>query len=245
MITVHNVCKNWGKTKACRNVSFDVKKGSVTALLGVNGAGKTTLLKILAGIIAPDSGLVSINGIHSIHEAPHARRLTGCVFENSPLYGSLTVNEFLLFVCDMYGMSRPDALLSIDNLIESCKLAEIRNSRIRTLSKGYCQRVSLAQALVHKPEVLLLDEPTNGLDPVQLEEFRSIIRANSDGRSIVISTHIMQEVENLCDSAVIIGKGVVLTSGTISGILAKSGTTTIAEAFIAYTVRESEEGTNL
>ena len=244
MITLENVTKNYGSFRGCSEISFKVSPGKVTALVGPNGAGKTTILKILSGILLPSSGKVVIDS-YDISDFPiEAREITGSVFENTPLYTDMTVKEYLLFVAGMHGISGVKARKSIRDALGICNLGEVLNRNIAALSRGYRQRISLAQALLHEPSVLILDEPTSGLDPLQLEEFRKIINSLKNERTILLSTHIMQEVESLCSEVVMIHKGILVEQGSIINICEKNGVETIERAFLKIVSQESKRVNN-
>lgn len=205
MIQVQNITKYYGAQKALDNVSFSAEKGEIVGLLGPNGAGKSTLMKILTCFIPPSEGEAFICG-RSIYSDPlEVRRCIGYLPEHNPLYLDMYVKEFLLFVAGLYGV--PDPKDRVDEMITLTGLSPEAHKRIGQLSKGYRQRVGLSQALIHDPEVLILDEPTTGLDPNQLEEIRALIRRVSRTKTVLFSTHIMQEVEALCTRAVIISHG--------------------------------------
>ncbi|ULQ60014.1 ABC transporter ATP-binding protein [Brucepastera parasyntrophica] len=238
MIQVKNISKSYGNIAACTDISFRLRQGTVTALLGPNGAGKSTILKIAAGVIFPDSGTVTVNGYDMFTDPIQARSEIGIVFENNPLYTDQTVQEYLLFIAKMYGLSHKDSIESVSACIKKYNLAEVLQRPIKELSHGFRQRTGLAAALVHNPSILILDEPTNGLDPLQIDEFRKIIREYASGKTVIISTHIMQEVELLCDSAIMINRGGVLMQGPFDEIYAKTGKKSIEDAFI-HLVRKS------
>jgi len=244
MITLENVSKNYGPFRGCSEISFKVSPGEVTALVGPNGAGKTTILKILSGILLPSSGKVLINS-YDISEFPiEAREITGSLFENTPLYSDMTVREYLFFIAGMHGISGSKARLSITDATDICNLGDVHNRTIAALSRGYRQRISLAQALLHRPSVLILDEPTSGLDPLQLEEFRKIIISLKNDRTILLSTHIMQEVESLCSEVLMIHQGVLVEQGSIKHICERNGVETIERAFLKIVSKQSKGGNN-
>jgi ABC-type multidrug transport system, ATPase component len=241
MISASHLCKQYGNHRACSDISFEVFPGEVTALLGPNGAGKSTLLKMLAGVLRPSSGSVSITS-HDIGTEPlAARRHTGCVFENAPLYGDLTVGEHLAFVAGMYGYSGEKLRSAISRTLAVCCLDSVSDAPVRTLSRGFRQRAGLALALVHDPDVLILDEPTSGLDPVQLAEFRSIVGSISSGKTILLSTHSMGEVESLCGRILMLSQGKLVGQGTIAELCRQTGAADIGEAFIRIVREQSGE----
>jgi ABC-2 type transport system ATP-binding protein len=205
-IEIINLSKTYGQQTVLDDVSLSLKPGQITGLLGPNGAGKSTLMKIIACFIPPAKGTVSVYGHDVMKEALKVRQLIGYLPENNPLYPEMYVKEFLLFIaglCDLGKQSkgRVEEVIAMTGLTKEC------NKKIGTLSKGYKQRVGLAQALMHDPQALILDEPTSGLDPNQLTEIRNLIREIGLTRTVLLSTHIMQEVEALCQRTVIINKG--------------------------------------
>jgi len=206
MITIDNISKHYGTQKALDGVSFSVQRGEVLGLLGPNGAGKSTLMKILTGYLSPTSGSASVNGFDVATQSLEARRTIGYLPEHNPLYNDLYVREYLQF---MGGLHRLGSKLSkrIDEVIERTGITPEQHKKIGQLSKGFRQRVGLAQALLHEPQALILDEPTTGLDPNQIVEIRQLIAELGRERVVLFSTHIMQEVEALCNRIVIIHHG--------------------------------------
>ncbi|HLN96606.1 MAG TPA: ATP-binding cassette domain-containing protein, partial [Flavobacterium sp.] len=202
-ITVQNITKQYGAQKALDDVSFEVRKGEIVGFLGPNGAGKSTLMKILTTYLAADTGAATVNGFDVVSEARNAQRSVGYLPEHNPLYTELYIREYLAFNADVYGVPKA----RIDEVIALTGLTPERHKKIGQLSKGYRQRVGLANALLHDPEVLILDEPTTGLDPNQLVEIRNVIRNAGKNKTVFLSTHIMQEVEAICDRILIIDKG--------------------------------------
>jgi ABC-2 type transport system ATP-binding protein len=233
MIQVRAVSKSFGSISACKNISLEAKQGEIVALLGPNGAGKSTIIKMLAGIIAPTSGTVSICGFDLSTDAEEAKRRSGYVFEGAPLYADMTVAESISFVAGMHGLGRNASQIAAECTIERCNLGDVSGRIIGNLSKGFRQRTALALALVHDPQVLVLDEPSSGLDPVQLDGFRDIIRTIAPEKTIIFSTHVMQEVESLCTRAVMIDGGSIIADGSIADICASTGMNGIEEAFLA------------
>ena len=208
-IVVQGVTKLYGEQKALDNVSFEVKTGEIVAFLGPNGAGKTTMMRIITGFIPATSGNVLVNGIEASENNPEIKRNIGYLPENNPLYPEMYVREYLGFVASLY-RSGNSLRKQIDNVIEITGLAREQKKRIGSLSKGYRQRVGLAQALIHNPGVLILDEATSGLDPNQIIEIRNLIKDAGKEKTILLSTHIMQEVEAICNRVIIIDKGVIV-----------------------------------
>lgn len=210
-IRVDQVTKVYGEQKALNNVSLEIGKGEIVGLLGPNGAGKSTLMKILTCYIPPTSGQAFVNEMNCADESLNVRRMIGYLPENNPLYYDMYVREFLTFIAGIHNLK--DKKQRVDEMIEITGLKPEMHKRIGALSKGYKQRVGLAQALIHNPEVLIMDEPTSGLDPNQIVEIRDLIRKLGSEKTILLSTHIMQEVEAICNRVVIIDKGKIVADG--------------------------------
>lgn len=216
-IVVQGVTKLYAKQKALDNVSFEVKTGEIVGFLGPNGAGKSTMMKIITGFIPASSGSVFVYGIESSADNTEIKKRIGYLPENNPLYPEMYVREYLGFVASLYKMGN-SVKKQINNIIEVTGLAPEQKKKIGSLSKGYRQRVGLAQALIHNPEVLILDEPTTGLDPNQIVEIRNLIKYAGREKTIMLSTHIMQEVEAICDRVIIIDKGKIVADEPKSNI---------------------------
>jgi ABC-2 type transport system ATP-binding protein len=216
-IVVKEVTKLYGEQKALNNVSFEVKTGEIVAFLGPNGAGKSTMMRIITGFIPATSGYVFVNGIRSSEDNPEIKKSIGYLPENNPLYPEMYVREYLGFVTSMY-KSGNSVKKQIENIIKVTGLAPEQKKKIGSLSKGYRQRVGLAQALIHDPAVLILDEATSGLDPNQIIEIRNLIKDAGREKTILLSTHIMQEVEAICDRVIIIDKGTIVIDAKKSDI---------------------------
>jgi ABC-2 type transport system ATP-binding protein len=208
-IVVQGVTRYYGEQKALDNVSFEIRTGEIVGFLGPNGAGKTTMMKIITGFIPASSGTVMINGVEIGDDSNEVKKKIGYLPENNPLYPEMYIREYLGFVASLY---KTDSTLKkqIDNIIEMTGLAPEQKKKIGSLSKGYRQRVGLAQALIHNPEILILDEATSGLDPNQIVEIRNLIRDAGKEKTVMLSTHIMQEVEAICDRVIIIDKGIIV-----------------------------------
>ena len=207
MIDIQNVSRRYGSVLALKNVSLRVEKGSILGLLGQNGAGKTTLLNILTGYLAPTEGRALIDGYDTLLEPAAARSHLGYLPEQPPLYDEMTVREYLRFAAELRGVEKRAISAHVDEVMELTGLQDMRSRLIGHLSKGYRQRTGMAQALCGDPEVLVLDEPTVGLDPKQITDIRSLIRMLSKGRTIVFSSHILSEVQQLCSHVVILDHG--------------------------------------
>lgn len=208
-IVVQGVTKLYGAQKALDNVTFEVKTGEIVGFLGPNGAGKSTMMKIITGYIPASSGTVSVNGLAVEDENPQVKNQIGYLPENNPLYPEMYVREYLGFVASIY-KSKISLKNQIESIISLTGLAPEQNKKIGSLSKGYRQRVGLAQALIHNPAVLILDEATTGLDPNQIVEIRNLIKEAGKEKTVLLSTHIMQEVEAICDRVIIIDKGIIV-----------------------------------
>ncbi|MDX9726522.1 MAG: gliding motility-associated ABC transporter ATP-binding subunit GldA [Bacteroidales bacterium] len=219
-IVVQSVTKYYGEQKALDNVSFRINTGEIVGFLGPNGAGKSTMMKIITGYIPPTSGNVFVNDISITDDSSVIRRKLGYLPENNPLYPEMYVREYLEFAASLYRSDIP-LKQQVDEIIEITGLAPERRKKIGSLSKGYRQRVGLAQALIHNPEVLILDEATTGLDPNQIVEIRNLIRDAGKEKTVMLSTHIMQEVEAICDRVIIIDKGVVVADEEKKDIYSK------------------------
>jgi len=216
-VEIQNISKLYGTQKALDDVSLKIGKGEVVGLLGPNGAGKSTLMKILTSFIPPSSGTALINGMDVQEDSIEIRKLVGYLPENNPLYLDMYIKEYLAFVIKLY-KNDSGTKQAVEKMIELTGLGPEQNKLIGELSKGYRQRVGLAQALIHDPDILILDEPTSGLDPNQLVDIRNIISELGKSKTIILSTHIMQEVEAVCDRVVIIDKGKIVADGTAKNL---------------------------
>lgn len=215
-VYIRDLTKIYGIQHAVDRISFDAPKGKITGFLGPNGAGKSTTMKIAVGYISPTSGSIELDGI-SVTEDPLAvKKLTGYLPEHNPLYLDMYVREFLKFIGGAYGLKGSKLNQRVEEMIDTVGLKRERKKKIAMLSKGYRQRVGLAQALIHNPSVLILDEPTTGLDPNQILEIRDVIKDISSEKTVILSTHIMQEVEAICDNVVIIDKGRIVANDKLS-----------------------------
>ncbi len=219
-IIVQSVSKFYGQQKALDNISFEVRTGEIVGFIGPNGAGKSTMMKIITGFIPASTGKISVNGLPVEGDNPEVKKQIGYLPENNPLYPEMYVREYLGFVASIYktGLSIKK---QTDNIIELTGLAPEQNKKIGALSKGFRQRVGLAQALIHNPAVLILDEATTGLDPNQIVEIRNLIKEAGKKKTVMLSTHIMQEVEAICDRVIIIDKGVIVADEEKSNIYSK------------------------
>jgi len=216
-IKVENITKLYGKQKALNNISFEIGSGEIVGLLGPNGAGKSTIMKIICSYITQNEGNVEVCGLNSIEEAIDSKNKIGYLPEHNPLYLDMYVKEFLSFISDIHKLKNKKE--RIDKMIEITGLTPEKNKKISALSKGFRQRVGIASALIHDPEVLILDEPTTGLDPNQLKGIRNLIKEIGKTKTIMLSTHIMQEVEAICDRVIIIKQGEIVVDSTISKLI--------------------------
>jgi ABC-2 type transport system ATP-binding protein len=213
MIEVAGLTKRYGPTLAVSDVSFEARKGEVLGFLGPNGAGKTTTMRVIAGYLPASEGTVRVAGYDVADEAIEAKRRTGYLPELPPVYPDMTVFEYLAFVARIKGVPRKDVKTRVQEASEKCAVTDVGRRQIGKLSKGYRQRVGLAQALIHNPEVLILDEPTAGLDPKQIIETRELIRGLAGQHTVVLSTHILPEVSKTCERVVVISQGKIVAQG--------------------------------
>ncbi|MDD2459886.1 MAG: ABC transporter ATP-binding protein [Kiritimatiellia bacterium] len=214
MLTVSNLRKDFGSFQAVKGVSFSVEKGEVLGFLGPNGAGKSTTMRMITGFIPPTAGTATICG-HDIAADPvAAKRCIGYLPENAPSYHTMTVTDFLTFIGEVRGYAGKELREKVENAIAKSRLESVRNQTIETLSKGYRQRTCFAQAILHDPQVLIMDEPTDGLDPNQKFVVRQMIKEMAADKAIIISTHILEEVDAVCTRAVVISGGQVVANGT-------------------------------
>jgi ABC-2 type transport system ATP-binding protein len=215
-IQVNNLSKKYGQQLALDSISFSIPSGEVVGFLGPNGAGKSTTMKILTGYIPASSGDASICGLDLAERSLEVRKLVGYLPEHNPLYLDMYISEYLLFAAGIAGVKNTKKALEM--VIELTQLGPERNKKIGQLSKGYRQRVGLAQALIHDPKVLILDEPTSGLDPNQVVEIRNVIKNLGSEKTVLLSTHIMQEVEAMCNRVILINKGKIIADNTLEGL---------------------------
>lgn len=220
-VLVQNVSKLYGSQKALDQVNFTIHAGEVVGLLGPNGAGKSTMMKIITCFIPPSEGVVTVDGFSIHDQSVEVRRLVGYLPENNPLHLEMYVKEYLNFVARLYKVAAPSK--RVDEMIELTGLAKEQHKKIGQLSKGYRQRVGIAQAMIHDPKVLILDEPTSGLDPNQLLEIRELIRMLGHEKTVMLSTHIMQEVEAICSRAIIINSGRIVADDSTSTLTSRVG----------------------
>ncbi len=217
-ISVKNLTKIYGNQYAVDDISFEVNKGEILGFLGPNGAGKSTTMKIATCYIPPTFGTIAVCGHDVVDKPMEVRKLIGYLPEHNPLYLDMYVHEYLEFIASLHGLSGRNGRSRVNEMIDMCGLEVEQNKKIGTLSKGYRQRVGLAQAMVHDPEVFILDEPTTGLDPNQIVEIRNLIKNISQDKTVIFSTHIMQEVEALCNRVIIIDAGKIVVDKTVESL---------------------------
>lgn len=219
-ILVSNLVKTFGQQNAIDSVSFEVKEGEIVGFLGPNGAGKSTTMKIATCFLTPTSGKVEVNGYDVAEHPSEVKKLIGYLPEHNPLYLDMFVREYLTFIGKLHQLKGSKLKSRVDEIVKLCGLTREQNKKIEALSKGYRQRVGLAQALIHDPKVLILDEPTTGLDPNQIIEIRNLIRAIGKNKTVLFSSHIMQEVQALCDRVLVINNGKLVANDQIETLKA-------------------------
>jgi ABC-2 type transport system ATP-binding protein len=227
LIEADNLTRYYGTHCAVNNVSFTLAKGEVLGFLGSNGAGKTTTMQMLCGNLAPSAGQITINGYDLLDQPKAAKLSLGYLPDTPPLYKELTVQEFLLYCAGLHGIAKNAATAAINRAQERCGLADVSGRLIANLSKGFQQRVGIAQAILHNPEVIVLDEPTVGLDPIQIREIRTLIRELGQDHGIILSTHILTEVQESCTHVQIIDQGQLILNETIAGLNRQMDTGTL------------------
>jgi len=236
MIEVKGLVKDYGALRAVDGVSFKVNRGDILGFLGPNGAGKSTTMKMITGFLRPTAGTALVGGHDVTAEPVTVKRLVGYLPENAPAYPEMTVEEFLDFIAETRGYRKAEEKAPhVDRVINLCHLAPVRRQSIETLSKGYKQRVGFAQALLHDPPVLVLDEPTDGLDPNQKHEVRSIIKQMAAEKTVILSTHILEEVDAICTRIIIISRGRVVVDDTPANLEAKHNGARLDEIFRSLT----------
>jgi len=241
VIIVKNLYKSFGDVRAVNGVSFEARDGEITGLLGPNGAGKTTTLRMLYSLLPPDDGEILIDGLDPRRDAMEIKRTLGVVPDNRGLYSRLTARENISYYGELHGLNRQQIAARIQGLIETLDMADFIDRRTGGFSQGQCVKVAIARAMVHEPQTVLLDEPSNGLDVMSTRALRDYVRGlRNAGRSVVLSTHIMQEVAALCDRIVIIARGEVAADGTAADLLTRSGCNSLEDAFVRLI--GSEEG---
>ncbi|BAN36426.1 ABC transporter related [Sulfuricella denitrificans skB26] len=238
-VSAKNLSRRYGARSAVQNIGFELRQGEVLGLLGPNGAGKTTTLQMLAGCLAPSTGSVEICGINLLENPREAKALLGYLPETPPLYRELAVDEYLRLASRLHRIPKNEIADAVDKARQRCGLTEVGKRLIGNLSKGYQQRVGIAQAIVHNPRVVILDEPTVGLDPIQIREIRSLIRELGGEHSVILSTHILPEVESVCDRIQIMHQGKLVFSGDMAALKQTyPDQANLEEVFIQLTKKE-------
>lgn len=232
MISVKNVSKHFGTVKAVDNVSFTLKKGTITGFLGPNAAGKTTTMRLLTGYFYPTNGDITIDGMHFDTDDIRIKSKIGYLPENNPQYSELKVREYLDFIARVRQLSQPEK--AIMKVAHDCGLTGRLDEKIETLSKGYKQRVGLAQALIHDPEILILDEPTSGLDPNQIVEIRKLIKELGKKKTVILSTHILSEVQAICEQVIVIHRGRIAADDSLKNLT--KGKKSLEKVFMRLTM---------
>ena len=245
MIRVTELSKSFGEIKAVDKISFEVKEGEVLGFLGPNGAGKSTTMKMITSFISPSGGDATVFGKSIIKNPIEVRKKIGYMPENAPLYDDMTVDEFLHYTAQLRNIEKKDQVEAVEKVIKMCALMEVQFQTIETLSKGYKRRTSMAQALIHDPQVLILDEPTDGLDPNQKHDVRTLIKSLAKDKCVILSTHILEEVEAVCTRAIIISSGKKLFDGEASELKEKSSLGRVDDVFRAITTGQEVEGVSL
>ncbi|MFP6637171.1 MAG: ATP-binding cassette domain-containing protein [Nitrospinaceae bacterium] len=220
MIEVKNLTKHYGPRRAINNLTFQIEKGEVVGFLGPNGAGKSTTMNILSCILPASSGTAIIQGHDTFEHSLEIRKIIGYLPETPPLYPDMSVRDYLLFAAKIRGISNKGCESAVDRVIEKCSLKDVGHRIIERLSKGYQQRVGLAQAMVHDPDILILDEPTIGLDPIQIIEIRKLIQQLAASHTIILSSHILPEITQICERVIIINEGEIAAVDTLDGLTA-------------------------
>src|SRR6266446_5603921 len=218
MIKVEGLTKRYARNVAVDNISFEVERGGIVGFLGPNGAGKTTTMRVLTCCLPPTSGSASVAGFDVLEHPLEVKKRIGYLPETPPLYPEMEVHEYLTFVGRLKGISSADVARRVNEVSERCAVGDVRTKLIGKLSKGYRQRVGLAQAIIHNPEVLILDEPTSGLDPKQIIETRQLIRSLAGDHTIILSTHILSEIEHSCNEVIIISHGKVVAKDSVANL---------------------------
>jgi len=234
MIKVNNITKYFGNTQALKGVSFEIKKGEIVGFLGRNGAGKTTLMRVLTSYLPANTGNVTIDGMDVAKNSMAVRQKIGYLPETPPLYADMTARNYLKFAAQLKDVPRRQIAVQVDKVLNECYLRNVAHKTIATLSKGYQQRVGIAQAIINDPEILILDEPTNGLDPVQIRRIRALIKDLEQERTIIISTHILSEIEQIARRVLIIKDGLIVADDTMEDLLSdeQGGQHSLEEIFL-------------
>ncbi len=237
ILYIRDLCKNYGNIHASEHLNFEACTGDIVALLGPNGAGKSTLMNMIAGYLAPTSGYIEILGKDIAKFPLFAKENIGFLPEGAPLYADLTVKRFLTYMAELRGLGRK----AVQNAAEIANITDVLNQKVETLSKGYQRRVGFAQSIISNPPILLLDEPTDGLDPNQKDYIRALIKKMAKDKTIVISTHLLDEAESVCNRIIVLDKGRIKADGDLKTILQQTKTRSIAAAFRKLTKEENPD----
>ncbi len=224
LISVKQLSRHYGKFRAVDNLNFELHRGQILGFLGINGAGKTTTMQLITGNLAPTTGEIQIAGHDLFSNAAAAKQAIGYLPEHLPLYKDMTVNEYLRFCAELHRVAKTELAHALQDTLERCGLEQVQNRLIHTLSKGYQQRIGIAQAIIHAPEVVILDEPTVGLDPVQIHEIRQLIKQLGEKHSVLISTHLLSEVQSICTDVQLIHRGQLKVKANLVELLAQMST---------------------
>jgi ABC-2 type transport system ATP-binding protein len=240
LIAADSLRKSFGSLKAVDGITLSVKRGEVLGFLGPNGAGKSTTMKMLTGFLTPDSGAARIAGLDVQAQPRAAKYQLGYLPEGAPAYAEMTPREFLTFIAAIRGVRGPEAKARIEAAVEQTALGAVMNQTIETLSKGFKRRVGIAQAILHDPPVLIMDEPTDGLDPNQKHQVRALIKAMAKDKAIIVSTHILEEIDAVCTRAVVINKGRIVADGTAAELMSRApGAQTLDDVFRHITTSDA------
>ena len=245
MISINNVSKNFGSFQALKRVSFDIEAGEIVGFVGQNGAGKTTLMRILTSYYRASSGSVLIDGKEITQNSLAIRRKIGYLPETPPLYLDMTVKDYLNFAAEIKDVAANQRRAQLDNALQECQLEAVADKTIATLSKGFKQRVGIAQAIIHQPEILILDEPTSGLDPIQNLQLRNLIKGLQGQRTVILSTHILSEIEQIAQRVLIIKGGELIADQPLEALLKahsvdNNGAASLEDVFVSYHQKEAE-----
>jgi ABC-2 type transport system ATP-binding protein len=236
-LKIENLCKNYGDICASDKLNFTAKKGDIIALLGPNGAGKSTLMNMIAGYLAPTSGKIEVLGKNIADYPIFAKENIGFLPEGAPLYADLSVKRFLTYMAQLRGLSAKE----VQKAAEIANIAGVFEQKVETLSKGYQRRVGFAQSILSNPPILLLDEPTDGLDPNQKDYIRKLIKQMAEDKTIIISTHLLDEAETVCNRIIVLDKGKIKSDGDLAALLKQTKTRNIADAFRKLTAKENHD----
>lgn len=239
MITTKNATKHFGSFQALKDVSFEINQGEIVGFLGQNGAGKTTLMRILTSYLPASSGTVLIDGDDVARNSLAIRQKIGYLPETPPLYSNMTVKDYLKFAAEIKGIPANQRRRQLNRVLEECQLEDVTHKTIATLSKGYKQRTGIAQAIIHEPKILILDEPTSGLDPIQNLQLRNLIKSLKDRRTVILSTHILSEIEQIAQRVLMIKAGEIIVDESLDALLntnnkEQSRASTLEEVFVNY-----------